>query len=74
MTTVDSSVEKELENQVVLSVRITRRLHDLLTEYLKKDAYLTESDFLRDAIREKIRRDAPHLYRRLFQEGEKKDG
>jgi Arc/MetJ-type ribon-helix-helix transcriptional regulator len=74
MTTVNCSAEKEIENQAVVSVRITRRLHDLLAEYMKRDAYITESDFLRDAIREKIKRDAPHLYKRLFMdEGEEKD-
>jgi len=30
------------------------------------DTHINESDFIRDAIREKIQRDAPYLYRELF--------
>lgn len=50
-----------------VSARITRPLRELMSEYLKNDAHISEGDFIRDAIREKIRRDTPELYDRMLQ-------
>jgi Arc/MetJ-type ribon-helix-helix transcriptional regulator len=47
-------------------------LYNLVREYLELNAYTTISDFIRNAIREKIERDAPHLYGRLSQRRESK--
>jgi len=41
-------------------------LADLIEEYLKRGTHISRSDFIRAAVREKIMRDAPELYRRLF--------
>ena len=41
-----------------------------MEKYIELDAHVTESDFVREAIREKIQRDAPELYKKLF-EGKK---
>lgn len=49
-----------------IACRIPVRLRILVQEYLKLRIHLNESDFLRDAIREKISRDAPQLYAKLF--------
>jgi len=32
------------------------------------DTHINESDFIRDAIREKIQREAPHMFKELFLE------
>jgi len=52
-------------------VRITFRapitLRDLVKKYISLDAHMNESDFYRDAAREKIQHDAPELYKKLFQ-------
>jgi Arc/MetJ-type ribon-helix-helix transcriptional regulator len=58
---------KEKQDSVV-SARIPPRLKRLVGEFIKRDAHLNESDLLRDALREKIKREAPELYNQLFQE------
>jgi Arc/MetJ-type ribon-helix-helix transcriptional regulator len=46
----------------VVSTRITKPLARALEEYLRIDAHVSPADFIRDAIREKLKRDAPSLY------------
>jgi len=55
---------------VQISIRLPYSLKKLIARYLKLHTHVNESDFVRDAIREKISRDAPNLYHELFQ-GEK---
>ena len=57
----------EKENNVI-SARVPNALKRLVQEYLQRDGHLNESDLIRDALREKIQREAPELYNRLFQE------
>ena len=54
-------------NEAVVAARVPRTLKDLIAKVIQADAHLNESDFVRDAVREKIVRDAPGLYRELFQ-------
>ena len=49
-----------------VSTRITRRLDKVIGEYLRMDAHVTMADFIRDAIREKLKRDTPGLYNSMF--------
>ena len=60
----------QTERLVALNVRIPRTLKELIGEYVALDTHKDASEFARDAFREKIRRDAPELYYRLF----RKDG
>ena len=46
----------------VVGTRITENLEKVIGEYLKRDAHLNVADFIRDAIREKLKRDTPDLY------------
>jgi Arc/MetJ-type ribon-helix-helix transcriptional regulator len=55
--------EEQLE---VISVRVTKPLFELIKEYMKLDAHVTLSDFVRDAIRDKIKNDAPWLYEKML--------
>lgn len=55
------------EKDVRISFRAPVTLRDLVKEYISLDAHMNESDFYRDAAREKIQHDAPELYRKLFQ-------
>lgn len=57
----------------VVATRVTDPLAKLIERYLKMDAHVSPADFIRDAIREKIQRDAPHLYQELFQQSGKKE-
>jgi Arc/MetJ-type ribon-helix-helix transcriptional regulator len=60
----------EKENLAELHVRIPRNLKDLMKEYVQLDAHKDISELTRDALREKIKRDAPRLYKKLFEEKE----
>jgi len=56
-----------MEKDVRISARIPRNLKELMQQFVALDAHINESDLIRDAIREKIQREAPELYRQLFQ-------
>lgn len=53
-----------------IGVRLPPRLLALLQEYLKRDCHLSAADFAREAIREKLRREAPELFDQLFKPSE----
>jgi len=57
---------------VQLNVRVPQTLKRLMKEYVSLDAHKDLSELTRDALREKIKRDAPHLYKNLFKEGTQK--
>jgi len=57
---------------IIVATRVTRNFAEIMHEYCCKDAHINFSDFIRDAIREKIQRDAPELYQRLFKEDSQK--
>lgn len=50
----------------VVATRVTPQLAELIREICRRNAHVNPADFIRDAIREKIQRDAPELYRELF--------
>jgi len=52
---------------VVVSTRVTKPLAKVIEEYLQVDAHVTPADFIRDAIREKLKRDVPDLYQKMLQ-------
>ena len=54
---------------VVVATRIPKPFAKIIKEYMLRDAYVSLADLLRDALREKIRRDAPQLYGELLEEG-----
>ena len=57
-----------MENQKlkVISTRITESLARVIEDYIRRDTHVTQADFVRDAIREKLKRDTPELYRSMF--------
>ena len=50
----------------VVSTRIPLQLAKLIDEYCKRDAHLNLADFIRDAIRYKLKKEAPELYYRFL--------
>lgn len=52
---------------VPLNVRVPRTLKRLIKDYIELNAHKDVSEFTRDALREKIRRDVPNLYKKLFE-------
>jgi hypothetical protein len=55
------------EKDVKITFRLPTTLKELVKEYIELDTHMNESDFYRDAAREKIQHDAPELYKKLFQ-------
>jgi Arc/MetJ-type ribon-helix-helix transcriptional regulator len=55
--------KKELVN---LNIRIPITLKELIGRYIECDCHTNISDFARDALREKLAKDAPELFRQLF--------
>ena len=55
----------------VLATRVTEPLAKVIEEYLRRDAHVSPADFLRDAVREKLKRDAPRLYKTMLAEDAK---
>ena len=49
-----------------LNVRVPARLKRLIKKYVQNGLHTNVSEFARDALREKLARDAPELYRQLF--------
>ena len=58
------------EEATTITFRLPLTLKDLLKDFISLDTHMNESDFIREAIREKIRREAPKLYKKLFVEKE----
>ena len=56
------------EKTKVVATRVTLQLAEMIEEYCRRDMHINPADFLRDAIREKFKREAPELYRQLFEE------
>ena len=56
------------EKMIPLSVRVPPSLKELAEKFVALDAHKDVSELTRDALREKIRREAPELYAELFKE------
>lgn len=56
------------DKEAAISARVPISLKKLMQKFIQMDTHINESDFIRDAIREKIQREAPHLVKELFQE------
>lgn len=61
------------KNEVIIAARIPKTLRRLIEEFIALDAHIGISELIRDAVREKIQREAPELYARLFQEASADD-
>jgi Arc/MetJ-type ribon-helix-helix transcriptional regulator len=57
----------------IVAARLTQNLTEIMHEYCRRDAHLNFSDLIRDAVREKIQREAPELYSELFKETPKNE-
>jgi Arc/MetJ-type ribon-helix-helix transcriptional regulator len=51
-----------------INISITQTMKDLIEEFVSYDTHMNLSEFVRDAIRQKFQRDAPHLYKKIFLE------
>jgi len=51
-----------------VSSKIPSNLRMAMQRFIAMDTHLNESDFIRAAIRDKIKKEAPHLIEELFEE------
>lgn len=58
------------KNNVTVAAKITENMRAAMRKFIAMDTHLNESDFIRAAIREKIKREAPHLISDMFEEEE----
>jgi len=56
----------------IIGVVVPKQMRKILQQHVERDMHLNLSDFVREAIREKLQREAPDLYRQLFKEKEVK--
>lgn len=56
----------EGEKTKMLGTRISQPLYRVVTEYLSRNARLNESDLLRTALNEYLKREIPSLYREIM--------
>jgi len=49
------------EKLVHMTVRVPKALKDLIKQHVELDTHINESEFVRDALREKIQRECPEL-------------
>ena len=52
----------------IIATRVTKPFADLVESFVEKDSHLNVAEFARDAMREKIKREAPDLYASMFKE------
>lgn len=55
------------ESEVYLTARVPSKLRDILIAHVARDTHMHASEFIREAIREKLQQEAPDLYRLLVQ-------
>jgi Arc/MetJ-type ribon-helix-helix transcriptional regulator len=55
-------------HMIQVSFRIPKSLKDLVKKFVAKDCHVNASDFFREALREKVKTEAPELYTQLFKE------
>lgn len=65
MSTSENKLPKKKTK--VIATRVTQHFADLLEQYCRQDAYINCSDLIRDALREKLRKDVPKRFERLFE-------
>lgn len=58
----------EKQKDAVVAARVSQTLKQLIQKYIAQDTHMNESELIRDAVRQKIQKEAPDLYRQLFKE------
>ena len=56
------------EHMTQVSFRIPKSLKELVEKFVAQDCHVNPSDFFREALRDKIKTEAPELYAQLFKE------
>jgi Arc/MetJ-type ribon-helix-helix transcriptional regulator len=57
----------EKKEMTTINVAIPQTMRDLIEQFVSMDTHTNISEFVRDAIRQKLQKDAPNLYKQLFE-------
>ena len=57
--------EKELDT---ISLKVTKKFNQAIEKFIILDSHMSKSDFIRDAIRDKLRLEAPQLLKEMLKE------
>jgi len=61
-----------MSEEVYLGERVPGTLRDILKAHVLRDTHMSESEFIRDAVREKLQREAPDLFDQIVKRNGKK--
>ncbi len=53
-------------NEVYLTARVPRKLREILRAHVARDTHMNESEFVREAVREKLQREAGDLFESII--------
>jgi Arc/MetJ-type ribon-helix-helix transcriptional regulator len=59
-------VNKKKQETKVIATRVTQQYAQLIEEFILSEAYLNCADLVRDALREKLERDAREMCKHFF--------
>jgi len=57
----------EKKEMTCINVSIPQTMKDLIEQFVSMDTHTNLSEFVRDAIRQKLQSDAPQLFKQLFE-------
>ena len=57
----------EKKDLTTICVMVPQTMKGLIETFVSMDTHTNLSEFVRDAIRQKLQKDAPHLYNQLFE-------
>jgi Arc/MetJ-type ribon-helix-helix transcriptional regulator len=58
--------QNELENTKTVGARVRPRFAQIMDICRRQDAYQNRSELIREALKEKLQRDVPELYKRYL--------
>lgn len=61
---------KPKKSTEVIIARVTPKTKKMIAEFIRRDTHLNESDFIRAAVREKLKRDDIELYNKFIRQRE----
>ena len=56
------------DETIIVGFRTTKKFKELMDKYVTKDTHLSLSEFIRSAVREKLQRDDPNVFKEIFEE------
>ena len=65
-------MKKKVMEFPIISARVSEAFKKVVQKYLEIDTHVTESDLVRDAVREKIEKNAPFLLEEMIAEQNRK--